>query len=114
MKYEELKIFSDAEIEELIQKNDDNELRLLPLSVGEYHLDWCFAQNVCVRLLLSSQNDEVRANAALGLAYIARNHRMLNREIVEPLISAEIVKNVQWKERVKEAFEDIRLFLHWN
>jgi hypothetical protein len=47
---------------------------ILPLSVGESEIEWKSAQDICIAL--SEHSDAaIRANAALGLAYIAGTKR---------------------------------------
>jgi len=65
MRYETLKQYSDDEIYSVINSGNIEEIKLLPMSVGEHHTNLEFAQNVCMRLLETSDNDEVRANAIL-------------------------------------------------
>ena len=68
---------------------------LLPLSIGEYAQYWKRAQDICVKLMEHS-NPAIRANAALGLAYIARNHRKLDKRIVKPYLLKELRENKEF------------------
>ena len=75
--YKPLEPLSKLEIKKRLERGKEDELVLLPLSVGEYAESWKEAQDVCLKLM-EHNNAAIRANAALGLAYIARNHRMLD------------------------------------
>lgn len=96
-----------------LEKGDEDELLLLPLSIGEYAEYWKPAQDICVKLMEHS-NPAIRANAALGLAYIARNHRELDKRIVKPYLLKELRENKEFNWRIRDAIEDINLFLKWN
>lgn len=50
------------------------EIIILPLSVGQNHPKWKFAQDLCVKL--SEYPDvRVRVNVVRGLAYLARTKK---------------------------------------
>lgn len=98
------------EIKQILERRIREELLLLPLSVGEYADKWKTAQNICVKLL-EHEDAAVRANAALGLSYIARNHVILDQRIVKPYLLKE---NVEYRWRIMDAIEDINLFLKWH
>jgi len=55
-----------------------------------------------------------RANAALGLAYVARNHRMLDKRLVKPYLLKELRENKEYNLRIRDAISDINMFLKWN
>lgn len=111
--YKPLPILSDKEILELIKKNDINEVMLLPLSVGEYHPNWKYAQDICVKL--SEYPDErVRANAILGLAYVARTKRKLEKYIVKPVLLKALQDNKEYEWRIIDAINDINIFMNWD
>lgn len=114
MKYEPLNIVSKNEAQNILDNGNNMQLKLLPLSLGEYCEDWEFAQEVCFKL--TDNNDtEVRANAILGLSFIARNHKKLKRECVERLISKVLKTDLDdfSLDRVKIAIEDIYLYMNW-
>lgn len=96
-----------------VQLKNGDELLLLSLNIGEYAKDWKSAQDICIKLMEHS-NLAIRANAALGLAYIARNHRKLDKRIVKPYLLKELRENKQFNWRIRDAIEDINLFMEWN
>lgn len=72
--YRPLPEFNDEEAEKIIKSGSIEEMTLFSLSVGEYHHDWKKAQDICI-VLSNHENEAVRANAALGFAYIARTKK---------------------------------------
>lgn len=111
--YKPLKQLSKLEIQECLEKGNEDELKLLPLSVGEYGESWKEAQEVCLKLMEHS-NSAIRANAALGLAYIARNHRILDKRLVKPYLLKELRENIEYGWRIRDAISDINIFMGWN
>ena len=96
-----------------LKNGDEDELLLLSLNIGEYAKNWKSAQDICIKLMEHS-NPAIRANAALGLAYIARNHRKLDKRIVKPYLLKELRENKEFNWRIRDAIEDINLFMEWN
>ncbi len=111
--YKPLKPLSKIEIQEQLKRGNEEELILLPLSVGEYSENWKEAQAICLKLMEHS-SPAIRANAALGLAYIARNHRMLDKRIVKPYLLKELRENPEFNWRIRDAISDINMFMGWN
>ncbi|MBE6639632.1 MAG: hypothetical protein E7616_09345 [Ruminococcaceae bacterium] len=112
MKYEQLKLFSHDEIQKAIFDGEVQKLYMIPLSVGEYSNDSEYAQDICL-MLLGHKNSKVRANAVLGFSYIARKHQTLDESII-PLLQYEYDNNQTERDRIREAIEDISLFLGWG
>ena len=83
--YRPLDILSNQDIKRILESNDVNEIIFLPLSVGEYHSNWKFAQEICV-ILSEHSNPIVRSNALLGFSYIARTKGKLEKHIVKPIL----------------------------
>ena len=90
-----------------------DDLMLLPLSLGEYFIDWKFAQDLCIELI-ENKDAAIRANAVLGLAYIARTKGMLEKHIVKPVLLKELRGNFDYKWRIKDSIQDINFFMKWN
>ncbi|MEY2831720.1 MAG: hypothetical protein RLZZ574_978, partial [Cyanobacteriota bacterium] len=84
--YRPLPILSrKEEIEKLLSSGSIEELLILPLAVGENFPDWKYAQDICLYLAEHS-SDKVRANACLGLAYVARTKQRLEKYLVKPIL----------------------------
>lgn len=101
---EALRILEVGTIEERI---------LLPLRAGETMLDWKSAQTICIKSF-DSDDQRVRANAALGLAYIARTKGKLEKHLVKPLLVKELRENIENRWRIIDAITDINSYLGWH
>lgn len=86
---------------------------LLPLSVGEYFADWKSAQALCLALIIH-ENAAIRANATLGLAYIARTKGRLDKRLVKPHLIKELRENSEYGWRIVDPIKDINIFLKWH
>ena len=113
MKYEIINQYTDQEIMNMLYYGTIDELKILSLSVGEYHLDYQFAQDVCF-FLLENSDEGVRANAILGLSYIARRYNKLDIKRLRLFLKKQPMFSKENFERVKYALEDISLFVHEN
>ena len=103
--YEEaLRILESGTLEERI---------LLPLRAGEMMVDWKQAQTICIKSF-ESDDSRVRANAALGLAYIARTKGQLEKHLVKPLLVKELRENIEYRWRIIDAITDINYYLGWH
>jgi hypothetical protein len=101
------------EIENLLSHGTIEELLVLPLAVGESFPDWKYAQNICLRLA-DHPSDKVRANACLGLAYVARTKQRLEKHLVKPILLRELRCQTESRWRVEDAINDINHYLKWH
>jgi len=76
-------------------------------------LDWKSAQTICIKSF-DSDDQRVRANAALGLAYIARTKGKLEKHLVKPLLVKELRENIENRWRIIDAITDINSYLGWH
>ncbi|GIP23057.1 hypothetical protein [Paenibacillus sp. J22TS3] len=111
--YKPLDDLSTEEVMDILNRDQLEELLTLPLSVGQNHPNWKFAQDVCIRLA-SHESSAVRANAVLGLAYIARTKGQLEKHIVKPIVLREFRENHEYHWRILDSINDINLFMKWN
>ncbi|WP_405111548.1 hypothetical protein MHH28_02895 [Paenibacillus sp. FSL K6-1217] len=111
--YKPLDDLSSEEIIERLKRNDAADLLTLPLSVGEYHSNWKFAQDICAQLA-DHESAAVRANAVLGFAYIARTKGQLEKHIVKPIVLRELRENKEYEWRILDSIEDINFFMKWK
>lgn len=86
---------------------------LLPLRVGEYCHDWKKSQDICLSLI-DDDEEAVRANAALGLAYVARTKGRLEKHRVKPALLMLLKTSQEYRWRIIDAIEDINMFLDWK
>ncbi|WP_246009340.1 hypothetical protein [Brevibacillus fluminis] len=94
--YKPLDTLTDEEIKKILASGSFDELAMLPLSVGMHHANWKIAQTLCVKLA-GHTDERIRANAILGLAYIAMTKGKLEKHIVKPLLLRELRTNVEYK-----------------
>lgn len=112
--YRPLPLFDDRkEIEAVLHHGSIQELLILPLAVGEHCPNWKYAQDLCLRLAEHSE-DAVRANACLGLAYIARTKQRLEKHLVKPILLRELRYQIEFGWRVEDAIKDINRYLGWR
>src|SRR6202011_4956717 len=87
--YRPLPVYSDKkEVERTLSSGTWEELMVLPLALGNSWHDWKYAQDVCLRLT-EHADAAIRANACLGLAYVARTQRRLEKHLVKPVLLRE-------------------------
>ena len=108
-----LLLHSKEEIEESLNFGTIEELLVLPLAVGENFQDWKYAQDICLRLADHS-SDKVRANACLGLAYVARTKHQLEKHLVKPILLRELRCQTEFLWRIEDAVKDINCYLKWH
>ncbi|MEM9505356.1 MAG: hypothetical protein AAGA01_15520 [Cyanobacteria bacterium P01_E01_bin.43] len=112
--YRPLPVFHNKEeIEKSLNLGAMEELLILPLVVGENFPDWKYAQDICLRLAEHS-SDKVRANACLGLAYVARTKQRLEKHLVKPVLLRELRCQIEFRWRIENAIEDINHHLKWH
>ena len=97
----------------ILKSGTIDERILLPHRAGETMLDWKQAQTICIRSF-ESDDCRVRANAALGLAYIARTKNHLEKHLVKPLLIRELRENTECRWRIVDAITDINNYLGWH
>lgn len=112
--YEAIEEFSPAEIEAAIEQDDIDKLIYAVLSAALYADDSEWAENVCLRLA-NHEHFNVRGNAILGFAHIARIHRRLNKEKVRPVIVAALNdENEYVRGQAECTAADVNFFLKWR
>ena len=97
----------------ILEAGTTEERILLPLIAGETMVDWKQAQTICIRSF-DSDDPRVRANATLGLAYIARTKGQLEKHLVKPLLVKEPRENIKNRWRIIDAITDINSYLGWH
>lgn len=112
--YQPLPIITQrAETEAILNHGSFDELMLLPLALGEHYPDWKYAQDVCLKLA-DHADDRIRANACLGLGYVARTQGKLEKHLVKPVILRELRTQTEWRWRIEDAIADINHYLGWR
>lgn len=112
--YEPIEEFSPSEIEAAIERNDADELLYAVLSASLYADDPEWAEGICLRLA-NHEHFNVRGNAVLGLAHIARIHGTLNKEKVRPIIVVALKdENEYVRGQAECTADDVNFFLKWR
>jgi len=114
MQYEDVPAMTKAEVLDGLARADVEGLQTIALSAALRIADWRWAQGVCLQLTRHSE-PVIRGNAILGLGHLARIHRCLDRELVEPAIrSALIDSDEHVRSQADSAADDIATFLGWQ
>ena len=112
--YESIPAFNRQSIEQALERNDPDELLIIVLSAALHGDDPSFVESVCV-LLAEHRHFNVRGNALLGFAHLARIHRSLNEEVVKPLILNRLQDEHEYvRQHAADARDDIEHFLGWR
>ena len=112
--YQQLRILTDrSQIAAILATGSIADLELLSIAVGEDFPDWKYAQDICLQLA-EHPTDNVRANACLGLGYIARNHRKLEKHLVKPVLLRELRTQTEYRGKIEDAIADINSYLGWR
>ena len=102
-----------AVIETILATGSIDDLARLSIAVGEYCPEWKYAQDVCLRLA-EHPDENVRANACLGLGYIARTCGRLEQHLVKPVLLREFRCQTKLRGQIADAIEDLNFFLGWR
>ena len=111
--YRPLEDITYEEAVRILESGTLEERILLPLRAGEMMVDWKQAQTICIKSF-ESDDSRVKANAALGLAYIARTKGQLEKHLVKPLLVKELRENIENRWRIIDAITDINYYLGWH
>jgi hypothetical protein len=113
LKYQTIAPLGIAEAEAAIMRNDPAELRVVPVAVSLHAADRAWAEDICIRLAAHADAN-VRGNAILGFAHLARRFRALERSKVEPLIVQALRDPVDYvRMQAINTADDLAHFLGW-
>jgi len=111
MKYGFINPQNKNQIESAILRNNPDELLYAVLSAALFSDDPVWAEDVCL-WLCNHEQFNVRGNAILGFAHIARTHGRLNAEEVKPLIQAALKDESEYvRGQAESAVDDTTTFL---
>ena len=111
--YEPIPKLGADQIKDCIARDDPDELLVAVLSAALYE-DHDFAENTCIKLA-RHDNFNIRGNALLGFAHIARIDGKLSEPDVRPLLEMGLVDpNEYVRDQAKDAKDDIEHFLGWK
>ena len=110
MKYKLIKKFSKRKIQNILLSNKIEEYGEVALSLGEYCLDFEYAQKMLLKLFHKTDDDEIKSYCVLGLAYLARRFEKLSNTAIN-IIEAEALRESKWCWRAQDALDDVKIFL---
>lgn len=114
MEYETIKELNREQIEAAILRNEPDELLMAVLSAALYSNDPVWSESVCLRLA-DHEHFNVRGNAILGFAHIARTHGKLDADRVKPIIESALSDESEHvRGHAEEAADDIEHYLKWR
>ena len=114
LRYESIEFHGKESAEAAIARNDPAELLYVPIAASLYADDLDWAQRLCIRLA-PHPHFNVRGNAILGFAHLARRFRRLDRAVIEPLVVAALSDPDPYVcGHALEATDDLRHFLGWD
>ena len=113
-KYEEITEWTRDAVEKALRDDDADALLRAVVAVALHDTDWYYAQDLCIRLS-SHRHFNVRGNAVLGFAHIARIHGQLDRAVVQPIIEAALHDADDYvRGHGVDAADDTAHFLGWQ
>ncbi len=114
LRYEAIPILSRDEMDAALRRDDPDELGIAVLSAAHYSNDPAWAESLCARLA-RHPHDQVRGNAILGFAHLARIHRLLTERTVRPLVDAALADPSGYvRGQAESTADDLGMFLGWN
>jgi len=105
--------WTSDDVDKVLVKGDPLEVLYVPIIVGmnapDCGIEW--AQSICQRLTLHP-SQQIRANAVLGLAHIARTTRQLNLDLALPAIQRALTdREFPVRQTAAEVVADIKVFM---
>jgi hypothetical protein len=112
--YRKIPELSPEEIEATVKRDDPDELLEAVLSAALHSDDRIFAEKLCIRLS-SHWHFNVRGNAILGFAHIARIHERLDEDTIKPIIQRGLQDEHEYViGQSVAAKDDIEDYLGWK
>ncbi len=105
---------SRPEVEATLARDSPAEVRIAVLAAALHGEDRRWAEDICIRL--SRHGDfNVRGNAMLGLAHLARIHRELDASKSLPVIQAGLLDEHEYvRGQADDAADDVEQYLGWH
>lgn len=112
--YREIPKLNIAEINSALERNEPEEMLEVVLSAVLYCDDHDFAEELCVRLS-SHPHFNVRGNAILGFAHIARIDKRLDEATIKSIIQLALLDEHEYvRGQANAAKEDVEHYLGWS
>src|SRR5690349_11616891 len=114
LRYESIEFHGEESADAAIVRNEPAELLYVPVAASLYSDDLEWAQRLCARLA-RHPHFNVRGNAILGFAHLARRFGRLDRAAVEPLVLEALADSDSYvRDHADAAVDDLRHFLGWD
>ena len=111
---QEVRYYSTAEIEEGLARSNPRELQVVVIGAALHHEDAAYVQSLCCSLA-TSDHEELRGNAILGLGHLARRFRRLDEQQTRPLIESGLIDPSEYvRGQAWAAAADAAHFLGWT
>jgi hypothetical protein len=109
--YTEIRELTPQEVEQIMMRNDPEELRFVPISVSMFSNDLDSAQTTC-SLLANHADANVRGNAVLSFGHLARRFGQLDLRVVEPIYRSALNDADDYvRSQAQDMLDDIRYYL---
>jgi len=113
-RFQDLSVITTADLEAAIDRNDPDELILVPITAALLAEDPGPAVDACVRLSRHAV-PRIRANAIASLGHLARRFRRLDEGLVRPVIEDGLRDDAEMiRSSAQSAADEIHQFLHWT
>jgi hypothetical protein len=112
--YKPIPRLTRRQIQTAIHEDDFETLVYAALAAAWYDRDWQFAQAICIQLS-EHRHPVIRANAIMGLSYVARFKRRLVKRLVKPVLLRAMKDPDEWVHgNAEDAIRDINLLMKWR
>ena len=112
--YEPIGPIDREAIETAIRQNDPTEMSVIVLSIALHDPDPEFSEQFCLRFV-NHEHFNVRGNAILGFAHIARIHNKLDENKVKPIIRGALLDENEFvRGQASNAKDDTEWYLKWK
>jgi hypothetical protein len=109
-KYKRPETFTTQDAEEVILRNDPQEILHVPIWAAMTTEDFEWAQDVCIRLS-SHSHYNVRGNAILGFGHLSRRFGKIDQEKVVPIVKAALKDTNKYvRSHAESAADDIEFY----
>lgn len=93
------KTYTNDSAIEIVHNGTTTEKAKLAMALGFDCPDYGFAQAMCIQLL-QCEEENVRTNAVIGLAHIARRFGKLDKRVLKPYLLRELKENNSGREGI--------------
>lgn len=113
-RFQDLHAITSADLDAAIDRNDPDELLLVPITAALLAADPGLAAGACVRLSRHAVPG-IRANAIVSLGHLARRFRVLDEQQARPVIEMGLRDDdEEVRSAAGSAADEIHQFLHWT